>query len=69
MSEPAVRIGFVGVGSMGQCAHLKNYVTLEDCEVVAIAEIREPLGRRVAARKGVPNGYTYHQAKMENQTQ
>ena len=33
MSEHKTRIGFVGVGSMGQCAHLKNYVTLEDCEV------------------------------------
>ena len=49
MSEQTVRIGFVGVGSMGQCAHLKNYVTLEDCEVVALAEIREALGHRVAA--------------------
>lgn len=27
-----VKIGFVGVGNMGQCAHLKNYVTLPDCE-------------------------------------
>ncbi len=25
------RIGFVGVGGMGQCAHLKNYVTVPDC--------------------------------------
>ena len=33
-----VKIGFVGVGGMGQCAHLKNYVTLPDCEVVAIAD-------------------------------
>ena len=37
MSKP--RIGFVGVGGMGQCAHLRNYATLPDCEVVAIAEV------------------------------
>ena len=41
-----VRIGFVGVGSMEQCAHLRNYVTLDDCEVVAIAEVRENTGKR-----------------------
>jgi predicted dehydrogenase len=52
-----VKIGFVGVGGMGQCAHLKNYVTVPDCEVVAIAEVRENLGKRVAARYGVPKVY------------
>jgi predicted dehydrogenase len=55
-----VRIGFVGVGGMGQCAHLKNYATLDTCEVVALAEIREALGRRVAARYGVPRVYPSH---------
>lgn len=53
-----VRIGFVGVGSMGQCAHLRNYATLPRCRVVALAEIREDLGHRVAARYGVPRAYT-----------
>ena len=57
MSEHETRIGFVGVGSMGQCAHLKNYATLENCQIVAIAEIRETLGRQVAARYGVPTVY------------
>jgi predicted dehydrogenase len=56
-----VKIGFVGVGSMGQCAHLRNYVTIPDCEVVAIAEIREGLGRKVAARYGVPRVYRTHE--------
>ena len=35
-----IRIGFVGVGGMGQVAHLKNYATIEGCEVVALAELR-----------------------------
>lgn len=55
------RIGFVGVGGMGQCAHLRNYVTVPDCEVVAIAELRENLGKKVAARYGVPHVYTSHE--------
>ena len=46
---------------MGQCAHLKNYVTLPDCDVVAIAELREGLGKKVAARYGVPKVYKSHE--------
>ncbi len=59
-----VKIGFVGVGGMGQCAHLRNYVTVPDCEVVAIAELREGLGRRVAERYGVPRVYRDHEEML-----
>jgi len=55
-----LRIGFVGVGGMGQCAHLKNYAALPECEVVALAELRPELARRVAARYGVPRVYQSH---------
>jgi predicted dehydrogenase len=55
-----VKIGFVGVGGMGQCAHLKNYVTLPDCEVVAIAEVRQNLGQKVAQRYNIPHVYPSH---------
>jgi predicted dehydrogenase len=67
MSEKKVRIGFVGVGGMGQCAHLKNYVTLPNCEVVALAEVREDLGRRVAAKYNVPRVYKDHAAMLANE--
>lgn len=59
-----VRIGFVGAGGMGQCAHLCNYATLPDCEVAAMAEIRPELGKRVAARYGIPTVYPDHQAML-----
>ena len=52
-----VRIGFVGAGTMGQCAHLRNYATLAECEVVALAELRPELRRRVAARYAIPHTY------------
>lgn len=55
-----VKIGFVGVGGMGQCAHLKNYVTVPDCEVVALAEVRQELGHKVAAKYGIPRVYADH---------
>ena len=59
-----VRIGFVGVGGMGQCAHLRNYATYGECEVVALAEIREELGRKVAAKYGIPRVYPDHAAML-----
>ena len=60
MSERRVRLGFVGVGSMGQCAHLRNYVTVEECEVVALAELRKDLGDAVATRYAIPHTYRTH---------
>jgi predicted dehydrogenase len=59
-----VRIGFVGVGNMGQCAHLKNYVALPGCEVVAIAELDQDRARKVAARYGVPRVYPEHEKML-----
>ena len=52
-----IRLGFVGVGGMGQCAHLQNYATLPDCQVVAISELRPQLAAAVAARYGIPKVY------------
>ena len=66
--ERKVRIGFVGVGNMGQCAHLKNYVTLSDCEVVAIAELRPDLAQRVARKYGIPRVYPNADAMLANES-
>ena len=69
MSEDKVKIGFVGVGNMGQCAHLKNYLTLQDrCEVVAIAELVEAQGQAVAARYGIPRVYADHAEMLEKES-
>ncbi len=62
-----VKIGFVGVGGMGQSAHLKNYITLPDCEVVALAEVRQGLGQKVAAHYGVPRVYPSHVEMLANE--
>jgi predicted dehydrogenase len=59
-----VRIGFVGVGGMGQMAHLRNYVTCEECEVVALAEVRAETAALVAQRYGVGKVYPDHRAML-----
>ena len=59
-AKDKVRIGFVGVGGMGQMAHLRNYVNVEGCEVVALAEVREKTGQLVATRHGIPKVYRTH---------
>jgi hypothetical protein len=50
MARSKPKIGFVGVGGMGQAAHLRHYATLPECEVVALAELRPKLGEAVARR-------------------
>ncbi len=64
METAKVRIGFVGVGGMGQCAHLRNYASIPDCEVVALAEFKEQLGKKVATKYGVPKVYRSHEEML-----
>lgn len=62
-----IRIGFIGVGTMGQCAHLQHYATLPECEVIALAEPRPVLARAVAARYGIPRVYPSHVELLQNE--
>lgn len=62
-----VRLGFVGAGFMGQLAHLRSYMTLPGCQVVALAEGRPDLARRVAARYEIPHVYPDHLAMLESE--
>jgi predicted dehydrogenase len=41
-------------------AHLRNYVNIADCEVVALSELRPELAKKVAQRYGVANVYANH---------
>lgn len=60
-----IRLGFVGVGSMGQCAHLANYAVLPDCEVAAIAELREDPGDGAAPREIRPTLPSVHAMRQQ----
>ncbi|MCL2700961.1 MAG: Gfo/Idh/MocA family oxidoreductase [Phycisphaerae bacterium] len=63
-AKAKVRIGFVGVGGMGQAAHLRNYVNVDECEVVALAEIKPELGKLVAQRFGIARVYKDHKEML-----
>lgn len=67
MASEKPRIGFVGVGGMGQAAHLRNYATLPDCEVVALSELRPQLRQAVARRWNVPKVYTSADEMLANE--
>ena len=64
MIERKLKIALVGLGQMGQCAHLKNYAALPECEIVAVAELREDVREEVAARYSVPGKYPDHRAVL-----
>jgi predicted dehydrogenase len=59
-----VRIGFVGVGGMGQMAHLRNYVLVPECEVVAIAELRTKTAEAVARKYNISKVYRSHEEML-----
>lgn len=61
-----VRIGFVGVGNMGQAAHLRNFVMVPNCEVVALCDIKPDHAAQVAQKWGIPHTYTSHQHMLAN---
>lgn len=67
MANKEVRIGFVGVGSMGQNAHLRNYIGLPNVQVAAIAEVRPQLAERVAAKFSVPKVYAGADEMLANE--
>ena len=56
----ALRIGYVGCGFMAQRVHLPNIQSIEDCELVALAEVRPILGKKVQEHFRVPKLYRDH---------
>ncbi len=59
-----VRLGYVGCGFMAQKVHIPNFASLPDCDLLALAEVRQDLGRRVQARFDIHRFYTDHQAML-----
>ena len=56
-----INVGFVGCGLMGQLVHLPILADLEQCDLVALAEVRPQLGQRVARKFNIPKVYRSHE--------
>ena len=51
-----VKLGFLGVGHMGQLAHLMNYAQLSDfCEIPTLCDVKINQARMLANQYGIPN--------------
>lgn len=55
-----LRVGYIGCGFMAQKVHIPNLLAIPACELVAIAEVRPELGRRVQERFRIPTLYPSH---------
>jgi predicted dehydrogenase len=63
-----LRLGYVGAGFMAQKVHLPNFSSIEQCELVALAEVRPELGRKVQRRFGIPRLYPSHRELIADDT-
>lgn len=61
-----IRLGYVGCGFMAQKVHLPNFASLPDCEIAALAEVRQGLGRKVQERFHIPTLYPDHRALADD---
>jgi predicted dehydrogenase len=61
-----LNIGMIGAGFIGQLAHLMNYVQVRQCKVIALAEFRPELRRKVAQRYDIPYAYQTHHELIAN---
>ena len=55
-----VRLGYVGCGFMAQKVHIPNFISLPNCELLAIAEVRNQLGQKVQQKHQIPKLYQDH---------
>ena len=57
IDKGVIRLAYVGCGFMAQNVHLPNFSSLSDCTLVALAENRAKLARKVAERFSVAKVY------------
>ena len=55
-----VRFGYVGCGFMAQKVHIPNFISIEGCEFLGLAELRRNLGKKVQSRYNIPRLYSNH---------
>ena len=66
ISIKPVKLGIIGAGFVGQVAHIMNYVEVTNCQIVALAEYRPILRRKLAERYGIPKTYESHHELLKD---
>jgi len=66
LSSP-LRVGWVGSGFVGQCAHLENVIAFNGVNIVALAELRPELREKVATSFGISKTYSSHLDLLESE--
>ena len=56
-SNKKIKIGWIGSGFVGQVAHLNLYEDISNAEIVALSELRQSLGKKVAKKNFISNYY------------
>ncbi len=56
-----IKMGYVGCGFMAQKVHIPNIISIDECELVSLAEVRPRLGKLVQDRYRIPKLYAHHQ--------
>jgi hypothetical protein len=59
----AIRLSYVGCGYVAQKVHIPNFSAIADCGLLALAEVRQELGRKVQTRFGIPRLFDFPQEK------
>ena len=59
-------VGWVGAGFIGQAAHLERFVNFDDAKVVALAELRPELRKKVSLSYDIPENVNSHKELLEN---
>jgi len=61
-----LKVGWVGAGFVGQSAHLERFIKFPEAEVVALAELRPELRKKVIASYNIPEGVSSHKELLAN---
>ncbi|MDQ1317469.1 MAG: hypothetical protein QG588_1121 [Candidatus Poribacteria bacterium] len=62
-----VKLGYIGCGFMAQKVHIPNFISIPECELIALAEVRPKLGKKVQDRYRIPLIYSDHHELAKNQ--
>ena len=62
-----IKVVFIGAGGHGQMAHLQHFASLDNCKVVALAEMKPELARRVAQKYAIDSVYGDYKEMLKNE--